>query len=300
MKRYLAIVTVCIGSLVGLISCEKEVNFNLPTDISEKVVVEGSIEVGQPPFVLLTKSLGFFSKIDLGNLQNSFLHAAVIKVTDGSRTIQLREYTIDTLSNTYSFYTVDTANPADLTFLGLETKTYKLSIDYQGKSYEATTTIPKVKALDSIWAEVLPQPITNEPDYRVLKGKYTDPDTLGNCVRIFTNRNDNGYLTDRFSTYNDDIVNGTTVDLDISNGISPMDTFNFETYRYFKRGDKVTVKWSAIDKATYTFWQTLEFSVGTTGNPFSTPIKVGSNISNGALGAWAGYSSSYKTLTISQ
>ncbi|MCY1535045.1 hypothetical protein D9M68_704340 [compost metagenome] len=77
-----------------------------------------------------------------------------------------------------------------------------------------------------------------------------------------------------------------------------MDTFNFMTYSYFERGDTVTVKWSAIDRTTYTFWQTLEFSIGTTGNPFSTPIKVGSNVSNGALGIWAGYSSAYKTLII--
>ena len=300
MKKLFAAISIIIAAIAGLSSCEKDVNFNLPSDITEKVVVDGGIEAGQPPLVLLTKSLGFFSKIDLGNLQNSFLHNAVVKVNDGIRTIQLREYTIDTLNNRYSFYSVDTANPADLTFLGTEGRFYKLSIDYEGKTYEASTKIPHVKALDSLWAEELPEVVDNEPDYRQLMARYSDPDTPGNSVRIYTRRNNEAYLTDRFSTYNDDIINGTTVELDISNGIQPMDTFNFATYRYFKRGDTVTVKWSAIDKATYTFWQTLEFSLGTTGNPFSTPIKVGSNVSNGALGVWAGYSSAYKTLIITQ
>jgi hypothetical protein len=298
MKKLFASVIILIGIIAGFSSCEKEVNFNLPTDITEKLVVEGRIEAGQPPFVLLTKSLGFFSKIDLGNLQNSFIHGATVKVSDGTRTIQLREYNIDTLNNSYSFYTVDTANPADLTFLGVQGRSYKLTIDYQGKIHEASTFIPHVKALDSIWAEQLPELVDNNPDFRQLKARYTDPDTPGNSVRIFTSRNSEGYLTDRFSTYNDDIINGTSIDIDISNGIQPMDTFNFMTYRYFERGDTVTVKWSAIDRTTYTFWQTLEFSIGTTGNPFSTPIKVGSNVSNGALGIWAGYSSAYKTLII--
>jgi len=298
MKKLFASVIILIGIIAGFSSCEKEVNFNLPTDITEKLVVEGRIEAGQPPFVLLTKSLGFFSKIDLGNLQNSFIHGATVKVSDGTRTIQLREYNIDTLNNRYSFYTVDTANVADLTFLGVQGKSYKLTIDYQGKTHEASTFIPHVKALDSIWAEQLPEVVDNNPDFRQLKARYTDPDTPGNSVRIFTSRNSEGYLTDRFSTYNDDIINGTSIDIDISNGIQPMDTFNFMTYRYFERGDTVTVKWSSIDRTTYTFWQTLEFSIGTTGNPFSTPIKVGSNVSNGALGIWAGYASAYKTLII--
>jgi hypothetical protein len=44
------------------------------------------------------------------------------------------------------------------------------------------------------------------------------------------------------------------------------------------------VKHSNIDKATYDFWRTWEFSYQSVGNPFSTPGIVLGNISNGGAG----------------
>jgi hypothetical protein len=44
----------------------------------------------------------------------------------------------------------------------------------------------------------------------------------------------------------------------------------------------------------------MEFSYASVGNPFSTPTKVMSNISNGALGYFGGYASQYRTLIIPQ
>jgi hypothetical protein len=69
---------------------------------------------------------------------------------------------------------------------------------------------------------------------------------------------------------------------------------------FFNRGDTITFKLSNIDKATYDFWRTMEFSYASVGNPFSTPTKVMSNISNGALGYFGGYASQYRTLIIPQ
>jgi hypothetical protein len=42
----------------------------------------------------------------------------------------------------------------------------------------------------------------------------------------------------------------------------------------------------------------MEYSYSAIGNPFSTPIKVLGNISNGALGYFGGYGSQYHTLII--
>jgi hypothetical protein len=81
-------------------------------------------------------------------------------------------------------------------------------------------------------------------------------------------------------------------------GFRKADTIDRETFGYFYKGDTVVVKWSSIDKKTYEFWNTLEFSYGTTGNPFSSPVEVNGNISNGALGVWAGYGNAFDTLII--
>lgn len=299
MKKALLYFTAIVG-FCAFISCEKEVNFNLPASISEKVVVEGSIEIGIPPVVMLTKSFGFFSKLDLSTLQNAFISGAQVSVSDGSRTVNLREYSIDTMGNFFKFYSVDSANLADLTFLGQAGRSYQLKIVVGGETYEAVTTIPQPAhaAFDTIWSEPFENPDTEHPEYRRVMVRYNDPPELGNRFRIFIQQNSRPFTAGRFSTMNDDIINGTSTDLDFYNVLSPMDTSTQEGRFAFLPDDTVTIKFSAIDKKTYDFWQTLDFSVGTTGNPFSTPVKVPTNISNGALGIWGGYAPTFKTVIV--
>jgi hypothetical protein len=42
----------------------------------------------------------------------------------------------------------------------------------------------------------------------------------------------------------------------------------------------------------------MEFSYQSVGNPFSTPVKVQSNINGDALGYFGGYASQYRTLIV--
>lgn len=284
-----------------LVSCEKEVHIDLGSS-AEKVVVEGTVETGLPPYVFLTKSIGFFSRIDLSTLGNSFLHGAAITVSDGSRSFVLKEYQIDNAGIPFYFYTVDSADIQALAFRGTAGKTYSLRIEYGGKVYESSTRIPYPKALDSLWA-LAPPPEEMPEDYpnsMLLFARYTDPDTLGNRVRYFTQRNGQPFLPPYYSVYDDAIINGTQVDIQLSAGFSKMDTINLQTLGYFYKGDTVVIKWSSIDKGVFDFWRTLEFSYGSTGNPFAAPVEVTTNISGGALGVWAGYGSTFDTLIIPQ
>lgn len=289
----------CLFFILGFSSCQKEIHINLKPG-SEKVVVEGSIEVGQPPFILLTKTIGFFSKIDENTLSDIFLHDAVITVSNNTQTVTLKEYQINISGSPYYFYTIDSAYAQAFNFKGAFGGTYNLKITYQGKDYTSVTSIPYCKPLDSLWA--LPPAAADmpegHPDAMLLYAKYTDPDTLGNRVRYYTKRNSEGFLTSLFSTYDDHIVNGTTVNFGISAGVNKADTFDRATYGYFYKGDTIIVKWSSIDKNVFNFWQTLEYAGLSTGNPFASPVEVSTNISGGALGVWAGYGSTYDTLII--
>jgi len=285
--------------ILAFSSCEKEVNLKLkPGDA--KVVVEGSIEVGLPPIVLLTKTIDFFSKIDQNTLKDAFLHDAVITVSNAMQTITLKEYQIEYSGIPYYFYSIDSTSAQAFNFKGQFGQTYKLKIEYEGRIYESTTTIPFCKPLDSLWAlPPLPSEMPEDyPNSMLLYAQYTDPDTLGNRVRYFTKKNSEAFLPPSFSTYDDAIVNGTTVQIGITAGLNRADTFDRNTYGYFYKGDTVVVKWSSIDKDVFDFWRTLEFSALSTGNPFSSPIEVSTNISGGALGVWAGYGNTYDTLII--
>jgi hypothetical protein len=300
MKRIL-ISLVMLTVSVYLLSCEKEVNFDLGTS-AEKVVVEGTIETGLPPYVFLTKSIGFFSKVDLSTLSNSFIHGAKITVSDDTKSFVLREYQVNNSGYNFSFYTVDSADLAALAFRGTVGKSYKLKIEYNGKVYESTTTIPAPKPLDSLWAQA-PKPEEMPDDYpnsMLLFARYNDPDTLGNRIRYFTKRNSEQFLAPYYSVNDDAIINGSQIDIQLNAGFDRMDTIDFQTFGYFYKGDTVIIKWSSIDKGVFDFWRTLEFSYGSTGNPFAAPVQVTSNISGGALGVWAGYGNTYDTLVIPQ
>lgn len=283
---------------LSLMSCEKDVEFNLPTSIAEKVVVEGKIESGEYPMVLLSNSFGFFSKLDFNNLQNNFLHNATIKVDDGINSVILKEYNQQVGTFTFSYYTIDSSDAVAANFKGVVGRTYDLSIDYDGKNYTASSMIHPPIRIDSFWSEPLLSPIDDKEDLRELHIKYTDPSTGGNAYRIFTDVNNSGFMTSKFSVSDDALDNGTTVKTTINAGYDKMDTTNSEYRGYVYVDDSVILNFSSIDNGVYTFWKTFEFSVGTVGNPFSSPVEITSNIKNGALGVWAGYCKNYYYLKV--
>lgn len=284
--------------VVLITGCEKEVNINLQAG-SPKLVVDGFIESGQPPIVILTQSIGYFSKIDLQTLENSFLHGAQITVSDGTRSVRLREYALDTGVNMNKFYlyTIDTTDPSAFSFRGQSERVYYLNIQYGGKVYEATTKIPNAKPVDSIWFRKTEKPnITNAARMYV---RFTDPDTLGNYIRYFTRRNNEIFLTGPQSVYDDAIVNGATIDsLTVFAGYDRARQPNLDSVGVFFVGDTVTLRWCAIDRDVYRFYNTFEYATGTVGNPFAAPVNVLSNIKGGALGVWAGYGATYVTKVV--
>lgn len=274
-------------SLIFLSSCEKTVSFQLNNAETKKLVVDGQIETGKNPIVFLTNAIGVTEPLNFNTVINSIARGAIVEVSDPNRTIQLIEQ-----NNAYQ------VAPQDSSFVGIPGQVYKLKIQYLGKVYEASTKIPKVKGLDSMWA--IKRPITIGPDSNdvTIFARYTDPDSLGNFVRYFTKRNNEPFFTGRNSVYNDEVINGSGIDVRIERGYDKINDTATNLFSNFKIGDTVQVKWCAIEKSVYNFWNTLEFSTNSVGNPFSSPSAIMSNISNGALGVWAGYGSSFKTIIV--
>ena len=273
--------------LFFLSSCEKTVSFQLNNAETKKLVVDGQIETGKTPIVFLTNAIGVTDPLNLNTVLNSIARGAIVEVSDANRTIQLIE-----LNNAYQ------VAPQDSSFVGVPGQIYKLKIQYLGKVYEASTKIPIVKSLDSMWA--VKRVNTSGPDSNEVNifARYTDPDSLGNFVRYFTKRNKEPFFTGRNSVYNDEVINGNGIDVRIERGYDKINDTSTKAFSNFIIGDTVQVKWCAIEKAVYNFWNTLEFSTNSVGNPFSSPSAIMSNISNGALGVWAGYGTSFKTIIV--
>lgn len=286
---------VVLGLALFLFGCEKNIDFNLKSS-ANKLVVEATIENRQAPVVILTKSVGFFSKISPDILSQSFVHGADVFISNGTLTHKLKEYS-RTVSQgiSFYFYTVDSSNLATA-FVGELNHAYSLRIVSEGKEYTSATTIPNVtKRIDSLWWKQAPA--TTDTSKVIVIVKATDPPGFGDYVRYFTKRNSEPFYPGLNSVFDDLFIDGTTYELQVDPGVDRNVDRN-DSNRFFKRGDTVTLKLSNIDKATYDFWRTMEYSYASVGNPFSTPVKVLSNISGDALGYFGGYASQYRSIII--
>lgn len=317
----------CLLSIV-FSSCTKVIDIEIP-DSAQQVVVEGTIENNVPPIVILTKSQKFFGTIDLNNLGNYFVHGASVHVTssDGSQT-ELTEFCLqglnlpqdqqDVLLGALGFSTIDSTNIPNVcvytvpdilnyfiagtcNFMGKERTTYNLDIVapplYGNDSVHLTssTYIPTAVGMDSLTMREAANVIYRDSMVS-LYANVTVPDTFGNFLRYKTKRNHEPYYNPQGGTvYDDKLWVGLKIALPIERGQNPNADFDLNTDAYFWKGDTVSLKWSNIDAQTYEFFYTLENDGGD--SPFSSPVKIKSNISNG-LGVWAGYATKYYEVII--
>lgn len=277
-------------------SCEKTINFK-PAEADAVVVVEATIENDKAPVVILSKSLNYFSQISPDILAGSFIHNAQIAVSNGTKTHTLKEYAV-TVANGYAvyYYSTDSSN-LNTSFVGQLGHSYSISIKTNEKEYTATTTIPQLaKKIDSVWWVQAPSNI--DSNKVVVMGRFVDPPGLGNYTRYFT-QVDGWYFYPGLNSVEDDqLTDGTTYNMQIEKGIDRNKSYNLDEYAFFDHGDSVVVKYCNIDKATYDFWRTMEYSYSSIGNPFASPGKVLSNIQGGGLGYFGGYAAQYVSLVI--
>ncbi len=276
-----------------LSSCEKEITIDLP-EAEKKVTVEGVIEQGKHPYVLLTRSSPYFAPIeDFTN--NLFVTDATVIVSDG--------IIIDTLQGglnmeIYKPYPVFAYSSTVIT--GEVGKTYYLTVIADGKTLTATTTIPQPIPLDSLWFK---EDLGAEDDsLGFIWAHLTDPDTMGNSYRWFSQivGRQERILPADGSVFNDKFINGQSFDFAYDPSDDPLEPEdpNALPLFYFAVGDTVIVKFCTIDHTTYEFLNSLENIRFANGNPFASPASVFTNVEGGGLGGWCGYGASYDTIVM--
>jgi hypothetical protein len=258
--------------------------------------VEGSIENGQPPRVTLMRSFGYFSKLTPALLTQAFVHNAEVYVSNGTLTHRLKEYSAPLGPGISIYYYSIDSSDLSTAFTGELDHAYSLRILSEGKEYTASTTIPRLtKQIDSIWWK--PVPHGTDTNKVVVMVRATDPPGFGDYIRYYTLINSQPlYYPPINSVFDDLFIDGTTYEVQIQPGVDR----NAEASEkdFFFRGDTVSFKISNLDRGTFDFWRTWEFSAASIGNPFSTPATILGNISNHALGYFGGYAAQYRTLII--
>lgn len=287
------------------ISCEEPFTPEESDEPSE-IVVEGYIEAGEnaaPPYVLLTKTLPFFSEISTNEFNNLFVNDAEIMVSDGSNEIQLTEICLNELSPAQQelageLFGLDTdsleANFCvyiDLTgaMMGEAGKTYDLTINVEGKTLTASTTIPFHVPIDTMaFEDITGQPVDTLRD---LRAYLDDPAGIENYYRYFTSQNGSALNAGTQSVIDDAFFDGKYFEFILPENDLPEEEVDFNSFGTYTVGDTIQIKWACIDKTHFDFWSTLEFNAANQG-PFSSYTIVASNV-EGGLGVWGGYSVSY-------
>ena len=266
-------------SIILLSSCV-EPNFEVE-DYQSQIVIDGWIEQGKYPQVLLTLSAPYFSEIDSVSLRNYSLTRAKVSVSNGEITEVLTLKPNDAYFPPYMY--------VGTSLKGEVGKSYTLTVEYAGVKAIATTTIPEPVSIDSLWF-ALDQ---GKDSLGYIWVQFTDKPSRKNYYRTLTQikNTDSKYIPNYFPNWNDDYFDGQKVEISLFKGNKT--STNKTDQVYYQVGDTISLKFTAIDKASYDFWNTFQKEILNTGNPFaSTNARVQTNVTNG-LGIWCGYGSSY-------
>lgn len=317
MKHIIGIWTLAATFALLVVGCEKEVDVDIPP-IEPMVVVEGTIEPDEPPFILVSWSQGFFDPLDIEAFNSYFIHDAEVRVNGilmeevctstlpDSLLPILSEATGIALENLFVLDFCVYSNPPTNPFavMGEIGASYDLEVIVDGRVMTATTSIPEPVPLNDLWYQTW----ANTDSLGLVWASHTDPDTLGNAYRWFAKRinrrpgtdqpKDLNYYTPFGSAFDDEFFNGTTFEFGYGRGTplnSSAEEDNNEEAGFFKEGDTVAVKWTTITTEAARSIRSFEQQLGSTGNPFASPGNVNSMI-EGGLGFWVGYGVSYDTV----
>ena len=309
-------------SVLFLFSCEKEIEIELP-ETPPKLVVEGKIETGQFPIILLSKSTGYFDPTDAVSIANSYVKDATITISNGTTTETMLKICSSTLTPAQKealsnqlgiprqlLDANDICGFTSLTMPGEAGKSYTITIDWEGEQYVSTTEVPNSIPLDSTWFKIQ----GDRDSLGFLWAELDEPATLGDRYRWFAKRinsykhgvltgqqKDNGFLAPFGSVFEDKFINGIKFEFGYQRASETQKEDDLAPERnFFKVGDTVVIKFCTIDEGVFQFVDKSDRQVQSNGSPFAAPSNVPSNISNGGLGIWAGYGTYFDTVVCSK
>jgi hypothetical protein len=279
--RLLNIIATITTAVVLLTACNEDYGISAS---APSIVVEGWIEDGEYPVVILTKTLPISSDYQTtDDLEDFLVRWAKVTVSDGTDSVIL---TGKFDQGYYPPYIYTTGR-----LKGVAGRTYRLKVEYKDYLATATTTIPPRPVIDSFRVErVLP----TDTLYQIT-ACFTDPPGK-NYYQFFTRI---GTQSEQFvASYLgsvDDAELKTKAEIPVYRGHQL--TWNNYT-PYFSVNDSVAVKFAQVDETTFHFWDNYTKTQSVSDNMFlSSPTKSFSNI-NGGIGCWYGCGSTIYYLVV--
>ena len=264
MKKYLLILLLAIAA-----SCAKTEQVG-----DSQLVVEGWIENGDHPVVLVSESIGIAtgkpvsSKEILGHIAKW----AKVTVSDGTTTETLTGVADSKYFPPYVFTTSK--------ITGEVGKEYTLTVEYKDYKAQAVTRIPKPVPIDTVYVQSVSDTTAS------LRLGFTDPPQKGQYYKVFTKTEgiDSHYHPSAMTNMSDESMNGY------------MEVFLYSTQRLMDSidmpnihlGDVMWIKLCTMEQNIFDYWNNFEMMLAS--NAFSTFYENDlTNNMDGAVGYWAGY-----------
>jgi hypothetical protein len=198
--------------------------------------------------------------------------------TDNNSSVPLSNATVtikeDGSSVTYNFTQLSPGVYKSGFFIGKPELKYTLQVTINGKTYSATSTMPKVVTLDSL--SVTEVSFFNKKN-KFVQVNFNDPPNIKNQYNCVI-------------SLNDTLIKGYYVNEDRFNDGKNVKNTLFNSEHHIKTGDTVKVDFQCIDYNTYRYFFALTQITGN-GGPPTAPSNPPSNFDNGALGYFSAHTS---------
>lgn len=285
MRIRISILYLFIFTAAVAVSCTPQAVPNEP-----EIVLEGWIDEGGHPIVMLHKSINFTEDFNTMEdlIEEKIIYLGKVTVSDGETSVVLTGRVDTAYLPPYSYSSVR--------IMGESGRTYRVEAEFEGKKVSAVTTIPPKALFDSISVESMP----DKPGFFRLTGYLTDMKEQSDYFVVFYRYKGEKQYRNGLHGVASDLAADTSGVLRIPiyknmAGTSLVDKDSLST-RFFRLGDTLEIKLAAIDGVSYRFWESFASLTITSTIPF-LPVNenIYTNVSGGR-GYWCGYGSSTYTI----
>ena len=248
-------------------------NSYLESDNVEELVVEGWIENGHAPVVLVSGTLPVSSTPQpISSITEHILRYAEVYIEHGGQ----REYLTARLTDRFVIGNYFTSP----SLRGVPGETYKLHVKWLDFEASAVCTIPEPAAIDSVYMEKA----IDDTSY-VAKMVFHNDRKAGRLYQTFRRSGSasNAYEAVNFTTLDGSLIDSVVVET----FMKPIAAPGTEDI-FFHPGDTVSLKLATIERPMFDFWKEFADYTNSAGMALTAPINVKGNVS-GAIGYWAGY-----------
>lgn len=259
MKKYIVFILGLIA-LVQFNSCEKVIHVDLD-EIDQKVVIEGVILNGDTvQRVRITRTTSFENSSGAPAIDN-----AVVTVSDN-------------LGNSGVFTSIGNGWYELSGYPGVPGRTYGISVLVDGQTFTATSQMPDLVPIDSLYVEFYP---FGTDTFTTLVPAHFDPAGIANYYQFHVTKN--GVREKGIFLQDDQFTDGNLT-------VQPL--FLSE----IALNDTIEVTMFCVDKPVWDYFNQLSVNASNS----TTPANPKSNFTGGCLGYFSARTSSTKSLIVGQ